>query len=175
MLNVAPALGIEGWMTEQELLYLAEEASKHRNIVEVGSYCGRSTRVLADHTPGIVHAIDPWDGERRHYKKFTHYNGDDTNFNQFLNYLHHHIKAGKVSIHRNTFDKVWIEKPDMIFIDAIHEYEPLRADIIHSLNMMKSGLLCGHDYAHYWPDVKEIVDEIFPAHGLIGTIWSKQL
>src|SRR5258708_38660332 len=51
-------------MSEAELTWLAEQAACHKVIVEVGSYLGRSTRALGDHTTGIVYAIDDWYGPR---------------------------------------------------------------------------------------------------------------
>ena len=65
--------------------------------------------------------------------------------------------------------------PDMIFIDAIHEYDALKADVAHALKLMKSGLLCGHDYNDSWPGVIEAVNELFPKFDVCGTIWSVQI
>jgi predicted O-methyltransferase YrrM len=55
-INIARALATDGWMSEAELFWLATQAQQHRRIVELGSFLGRSTRALADHTPGIVYA-----------------------------------------------------------------------------------------------------------------------
>src|SRR5262245_34583599 len=65
MTNITRAVGIPGYMNIPALEWLAEQAQTHRVIVELGSFCGRSTRVLADNTPGIVYAIDDWSGVRK--------------------------------------------------------------------------------------------------------------
>ena len=59
-LKLDKALSIPGWMTVTEFCWLAEQATKHLRIVEIGSYLGRSTRALADNTPGWVLAVDDW-------------------------------------------------------------------------------------------------------------------
>src|SRR5262245_42246367 len=56
------ALAIEGWMAPRELFWLAEIAQNSDNIIEIGSYKGRSTRALCDNARGKVTAVDPWSG-----------------------------------------------------------------------------------------------------------------
>lgn len=174
-MNIARALNIRGWMTEPELHLLAEQATKHARIVEAGSYCGRSSRVLADNTPGHVYCVDPWDGMCQTYGITTYSNGYNREMKEFVDNLKDHIMDGRVTVHRMKFTDFYIDNPDMIFLDAIHEYEPLKRDIIHALSLMKSGLLCGHDYCDNWPDVVRIVDEIFPVRKVQETIWYVEL
>ncbi len=172
-MNITPAIGIQGWMTEQELYFLAESASRSKLILEVGSYCGRSTRAMADNSEGIIHAIDPWDGKTQIYKNMLHRNGDNINYTIFYHNLLKHINIGKVKVERMNFtDFRTTSNPDMIFIDAIHEYDAVKQDVAHAMSMMKSGLLCGHDYHPVWPGVIQAVDELFgnKIH-TCGTIW----
>lgn len=180
------ALSIQGWMSDLELHFLAETAQKSKDILEIGSYKGRSTRALADNTDGIIHCIDPWDGKYQVYgsktypdlafQSFIHQNGDDTIFGLFECNLADHLKSGKVVVHRCNFDQFQIKKKfDFIFIDAIHEYQAVKNDIQHALTMMKSGILAGHDYCNSWPGVVKAIDEIFPNKKLEGSIWTIQI
>jgi hypothetical protein len=77
------------------------------------------------------------------------------------------LEAAKV-LSKNKFD--------MVFIDALHEYEPVRADILEWLPLISpGGILCGHDYAPGCPwgvGVIKAVDELLPQRILeVGSIW----
>ena len=49
---------------------------------------------------------------------------------------------------------------DVVYIDAAHDYDSVRADIDTWLPKVKpGGMICGHDYTAAWPGVIEAVDE----------------
>lgn len=51
---------------------------------------------------------------------------------------------------------------DFVFIDACHEYEPLKKDILAWMSKIKAGgILAGHDYTEGYVTVRQAVDEIF--------------
>jgi hypothetical protein len=64
---------------------------------------------------------------------------------------------------------------DMVFIDANHTYDAVKADIEAWLPKVRK-IICGHDYADGWPGVKQAVNEKFP-QGVktIGSIWYVEL
>ena len=78
-MNIAKAETIDGWMTSIELAWLAEQARASDYILEFGCYQGRSTRSLADNTPGIVLAVDRWN-----YNKEIHPDLDGTEIQYIL-------------------------------------------------------------------------------------------
>lgn len=63
---------------------------------------------------------------------------------------------------------------DFVFIDAMHTYDGITADITAWMpKIRKGGVLAGHDYD--WPEVKRGVDGILYDFGTIGTSWFKNL
>lgn len=155
MIDITKALSIEGWMSPEELRWLAERAQEHQVIVEIGSYLGRSTRALADHTPGVVYAIDDWYGPRD--VDWLTPEQRETCYTDFLK----NINPGRTyPINKDHAAATVPEVPDMVFIDGDHEYASVRRDIDLWLpRLAPGGLLCGHDAGR--PDVIRAVKETF--------------
>lgn len=166
------ALAISGWMDPLDLEWLGEQACTHSRIVEVGSFIGRSTRVLADNTPGWVMAFDDWRGPRDASIKVTTEGSATAEYMQFDEFVEkkhvdlywaftHNladaIDSGKVKVVKGNHADTSVlpveflrgsdeEKPDMVFIDGNHAYEDVKRDIdIWRYRIAKGGLLCGHD------------------------------
>lgn len=149
-LDISKAKSIDGWMTEAELVWLAERAGEHRSIVEIGSHLGRSTRAMLDHTEGIVYAFDDWRGPRDVYLPKEERDGL---FDRFLRNMED--TGGKLVIFRGEISTFYwdraseltgLTKLDMVFIDGSHEYEDVKNDILFWKDKIVSGgLLCGHD------------------------------
>lgn len=178
---VERAAAISGWMDDKyELPWLVEQALCHNEIVEIGSYKGRSTMALSA-TPGRVWACDDFYGprERGDTKPESEEGWTEVErsriYSEFCFNLADEIASGKVvpviSDHRAmTLDVT----PDMVFIDGSHEYERVKADIEYWLPRVK-GLISGHDYRISTPGVMRAVDEIFGKISLCGSIWSVEL
>ena len=173
-MNISKALSIEGWMAENELICLAELATKSSNIAEIGSWMGRSTAALAANTKGTVHAIDTWAGsaESAHKNQLIGRSPDwlintfKENMSEFSNIVIHQMSsywASKYFIH---------SKFDLIFIDAGHSYEEVKTDIAAWRPLLsEGGIICGHDYTSGWPGVIQAVEEEMQTFNVIGTIW----
>ena len=142
---------IDGWMSEEELGYLAERAKEVGSICEVGCYKGRSTYELLSNCKGKVTVVD---------------NFSMCTKEEFLGNCGHF--ANIELIEGNSQDVA--EKVgdfDMVFIDADHSYEGVKKDI--KSWGPKCHLLCGHDYD--LNDVKRAVDEA-GGKQVAGSIWS---
>ena len=182
---VDQAAAIEGWMERGELGWLADRASGRETIIEVGSWKGRSTKVLAGATPGVVIAVDHWSGSpsrRATTHKEAVERGPDGLFGIFQENLREEIRKGKViPIRMESGEAVAVVKQilegrggvDMVFIDGDHEFEAVSADLMNYGRLLQSGgLLSGHDYSEIFPGVKKAVDLFLSNVKLeCGSIW----
>jgi predicted O-methyltransferase YrrM len=168
-INIERALTIQGWMSPTELTYLAECASKSKNIVEIGVYKGRSTCALAENTQGTVHSVDIWSEcgtDGWFYDVFR------ANTERYSNV----IPVNRASIYAAREFAAANMKFDFIFIDAAHDKYNFRQDILAWRPLLTDGgIFAGHDYdfVHH-PDVKPIVDEMVSNIRIIDTIWTTE-
>jgi hypothetical protein len=158
MVDITRAMKCKGYMEDSDITWIAEQASKHGRIVELGSYQGRSTRAMCDNTKGFVLAIDDWWGPR----SITESEVERSKiFGFFYLNLEDHLVSGKCKyLTANHTQEFTLDfEPDMVFIDGNHEYDNVRYDIIQwSKKLAKGGLLCGHD-ANY-RGVKKALNEL---------------
>lgn len=171
-MNTSAAEAIDGWMSGPELRWLAEQASKHKLIVEIGCYKGRSTRALADNTKGVVLAYDNFHGpsevelsDADRKRIFSEYLANTAECTNIITFSEDH---GGI---------VYTGLPvDMVFIDGSHNYHAVKSDIAYWWDHLKrGGLMCGHDYGTNWPGVDKAVQEMLgePERGP-DSIWYRQ-
>jgi predicted O-methyltransferase YrrM len=174
MIDLGRAKQIDGWMSDSELEFLARVARDSNITVEFGSYKGRSTRAMADNTKGIIYAVDPWDGKYfRDDGSFAHLFSPD-NFSSFFANLSDHIRTRRVIPYCAHSRDFRISDPvDFVFIDGDHRYNSVISDIQIAQQLVKKGVIAGHDYTHTdWPGVKRAVDELLPdKFKLVDSIW----
>jgi hypothetical protein len=58
----------------------------------------------------------------------------------------------------------------MVFLDAMHDYEETKKDILWAQSVSAS-IISGHDYCDEFAGVKQIVDECGGPCELGGTVW----
>lgn len=168
------AKAIQGWMSDEELRWLAHEASKAKTIVEFGCHRGRSTRALADNTSGTIYAVDPWVSENIIIINGKLFPTDV--YDIFAENLADHIERGRVipcKYLSDEFSRVW-DAADLVFIDGNHEYSQVKKDIKRAQHIArKGGIVAGHDYTEQanCPGVKQAVDEAFPKIQQSDSIW----
>ena len=129
---------VDGWMSpdQAEALYDAATAcAEGEQIVEIGSFRGRSTIVLASAAPqGVtVVAIDPHAGNDRGPQEIDGFGEEaQEDHTVFLaNLAHagvaervHHVRATSADAHDDVAGEV-----AMLYIDGAHRYGPARDDI----------------------------------------------
>lgn len=129
-------------------------------MLEIGSYKGESTSIFA--SSGIfdeIHCIDPYEGKEEANDMFQEtwesvLNEFTINTRYFSNIILHKDYSHNIV---NKFPNQYF---DFIYIDANHEYEPVKKDIELYLPKTKH-LIGGHDYQESWPGVLKAVNEIF--------------
>jgi len=130
--------GVEGWMTrgQGEALYEAALNCPHGGrIVEIGSFRGRSTIVLASAAPdgAIVYAIDPHAGNDRGPEEINGYaDAAEDDHTIFLANLAGAGVSDRVRHVRMFSDEALVEidgPVDVLYVDGAHRYGPARADI----------------------------------------------
>lgn len=141
----------------------------YKTFVEVGCKEGRTTGHILKTVPDSrVIAIDPWmkqeksdDPLKETYeawdfgkieREFWENVGDADN--------------SRISMLRMTSAEAasgaWLSPMDLIFIDALHDYEHVKQDIALWWPKVRiGGILAGHDFNHKWPGCERAVAESF--------------
>ncbi len=145
---LAPALEIDGWMTELELEWLHEQASRFDSVLEVGTWKGRSTAALAAGCPGRVVTVDRFGGPL--YETSTYRDAGALESDIFAEARENLAGFGNVTILKMSSEKAAEAVSltggmfDMVFIDGDHSEEAVREDL-ELWTPFASKLLCGHD------------------------------
>jgi SAM-dependent methyltransferase len=147
--------GVEGWMTREqgEALYDAARNCPHGGrIVEIGSFRGRSTIVLASAVPDTVtvFAIDPHAGNDRGPGEISGYaDAAADDHATFLSNLARAAVSDRVTHLRMFSDAALAEVHglvDVLYVDGAHRYSPARADIREwGRRVAPGGTLLIHD------------------------------
>lgn len=168
----------ENWFTAQEVYRrMAHNCRPEGKLVEVGCWKGRSTAFLLveayRQSPQIrVYAVDTWRGSPEHA-------GDPhvqagTLYQEFLKNVEP-VSQRLTSMAMPSLQATgWFNDGslDGVFIDAAHEYEAVRQDILAWRPKVRpGGILAGHDFAAGWPGVDRAVTEIFETVTPIDNCW----
>lgn len=144
---------VAGWLyrSEAQLLYgLAGGVNLPGCIVEIGSYQGKSTIMLASAAKEHhrkVYAIDP---HAEFDNGVDHYGASDR-----VKFLDNVVRSGfadtiiPVGLPSGVVAPGWVERIGLLFIDGAHEYEAVKADIEHWVHHVASGgYIAFHDTGH---------------------------
>ena len=167
----------QGWYINGPSMEWLLRRANAKVVIEVGSWLGLSTRHIAKTIPegGVVYAVDHWMGSP---------NEDNSPFDipnlyrQFLsNVIHENLTHKIVPVKMASLEASTVlkdVKPDLIYIDATHDFTNVMLDLIIWYPFVKGhGTLCGDDY--FWADdpskgggpVKRAVDAFARENNLI--------
>jgi predicted O-methyltransferase YrrM len=169
---------IEGWLEDAEADLLlaavthAVATVQNGAIVEIGSYCGRSTVVLAAAVRALedfgrikIYAIDPHDGIVGALDQGVQQLAPTRD--QFLKNI---SNAGITHLVEPLFQQVveidWNQPISFLLIDGLHDYFNVARDFYHFERWIApDGFIAFHDYADYYPGVKAFVNELLANGG----------
>ncbi|MDV7339043.1 class I SAM-dependent methyltransferase [Terasakiella sp. A23] len=133
--------------------------------MEIGVCEGNfSQEILAKNSPSELHLIDPWEyQERSDYKDDVNNvsnNKQEGRFRYVSKRFKQQTQTGQVKIHRDYSTNVasqYADKSlDWIFIDGLHSYEGVKADLqAYKDKIKEDGFILGHDYTNH-PDAKRM-------------------
>lgn len=162
-------LALDGPISSDEgahLAYLASQIPPGGTIVELGSNEGKSGCFMgfglkyAYNERAQVHCVDLWSlggpTQQHNYR-------DPRKQARFERNIEQLDLQGIVIGHRaesTAFAKTWTLPIDLLFIDAGHSYEAVKADYDAWHRFVKpGGFIAFHDYMPMWPGIVKLLDE----------------
>jgi hypothetical protein len=143
---------VEGWLTDAQARRLAACAARPRppgTVVEIGSFRGRSTIVLAQAAESVV-AIDPHAGSDRGPQEIA---ADATRGDRDFAAFHANLEAAGVAgrvrhVRRFSADAhADVEgSVSLLYVDGAHRFGPARADLVDwGARVTPGGTMLVHD------------------------------
>jgi hypothetical protein len=178
---------IPGWFDFEDVYRrMVEIAGPVARFVEVGAFQGKSTcfmgvEICNSRKHILFDVVDTWEGSVEHLAGGVHESADVMThslfqaFRQNTKPIAHLINP--IRLPSLEAAKKYEERSlDFVFIDAAHDYENVRADILAWRSKVKvGGHLGGHDFILNFPGVIQAVNELVPNASIIGTSWLTQI
>jgi predicted O-methyltransferase YrrM len=195
---IAKALSIDGWFDENHTNVLFDLADKYiktgGNVLEVGSWKGRSSYILAsickergahlicmDSFSGLVvpDYSKPQEGHikwnlymegRGYYTEAAHNKKFIKNIKENLKEFDvEYLKGDSKKLHK----KILNESLDLCFIDGDHDSPGVNLDMKNFWPKVKrGGIFCGHDFEEGNDVAKAIHEKFGPNINSVNTVWS---
>lgn len=153
---------IEGWLFDEEA-QLLQKYARDVNVIELGSYCGKSTVAMAA-VAKTVYAVDTFDGRATTSQKPT--------WDEFINNLEACGVFNVIPKKGTTENEVIgaFATTGLLFIDAEHTYEAVKRDFdLYYPKVVTGGFIILHDsygengeeVATPWPGVTKFTKELY--------------
>ncbi|MFB2834726.1 class I SAM-dependent methyltransferase [Floridanema evergladense] len=169
---------IEGWFNLPQAVTLqtiVKQLPPRAKVVELGSYKGRSSVAIAAVLPAesILYCVDHFQGSEEHI--ISHFDVSNLLAEFTQNIEKFGVKDKISTLVMTTSEaatKFDSESVDLVFLDASHDYDSVRADLLNWYPKIKPGgfLLCD-DYEVGWSGVMRAIKTV----GLAGTVIAESL
>jgi len=166
---------IPGWLHDEdvELLYRsAMRVPAGSCIVEIGSWVGKSTVVLAEGSLSgnkvPVYAVDPHEGGMEHAREGV--------LNTLQSFRSNIERFGvKELVHEVVATSQSASMPScpigLLFIDGDHEYESVRMDFdLWVPHVISGGVVILHDVVAWWPGPTRVAIESVKNNPMFGNV-----
>jgi MMP 1-O-methyltransferase len=168
---------IPGWLEIDEGRFLEQITYKteslNGDIVEVGSFCGKSTIYLAQ-SKRKVYAVDPHKGDIGEDKKYS------STYKKFLKNLKEtHVSHNVVPMVLTSIKaaKKWKKSIRILFIDGLHDKKNAEQDfMLWNPYVVNNGIIAIHDSFCRWCGSEEVaINKIIRSNnfykiGVVGSI-----
>jgi len=161
---------VEGWFRRDEgkllfdVAYQAVVGKETPAIVEVGSYCGRSTVVLASaarraNSEARVYSIDPHEGEVGGGDAIDGMTRESSTFDRFrANINAAGLSAVVVPVRRRSYEVTWDTRIALLLVDGLHDYASVARDFQHfEPYLLPDAHVVFHDCDDSYPGVRAFV------------------
>lgn len=173
---------ITGWFSRDEAIAMqriVKQLAPGARLVELGSFQGRSSVVIASvlSKDSRLYCVDHFEGSAEHQGQADL----DNLLEIFINNIKKFHVDNKIrALAMTTLEAAtkFTEKSlDLVFIDASHDYESVKSDILQWYPKIKPGrfLIC-HDYqTPGWPGVAQAIEILQLSGEMIGgSLWLHQ-
>jgi len=161
---------VEGWFRRDEgkllfeVAYHAVVGQETPAIVEVGSYCGRSTVVLASaarlaNSEARVYSIDPHEGEVGDGDAIDGVRRESSTFDRFrANINAAGLSDVVVPVRRRSYEVTWDTRIALLLVDGLHDYASVARDFQHfEPYLLPDAHVVFHDCDDSYPGVRAFV------------------
>lgn len=137
---------VDGWLSREEggLLFRLAEG---KDVLEIGSYCGRSTICLAQ-SAKFVHCIDPFDGRgtERPRDTFGDFQGNLLRYGVYDKTFAWQFPTAEAGLFITRENRRF----GLVFIDGDHSHESVNTDYSLALALLEpGGVIAFHDYREF--------------------------
>lgn len=191
--NIPVNLG-KAWWTSQthESVLQRLVGPSTKNIIEIGSFVGRSTLAWLRMAPNAtIWCIDPWEGDVRcdDTMRYKDHHPEADVFEQFVQNtwdVRERVRMLRMCS-KNGLNCLWESvsftdyriDPDLIYVDGDHTKQAVLDDIRASKDLFDTSIICGDDF--HWTSVNEALQELrrreeidFIAHGNVWVLDDEQ-